>query len=517
VADEPDVDVVIVGAGPVGLVTALLLARRGWTSHIVERHPEAYGRPRAVSMDPETSRTMQRLGLVGEVHAGAAFTTFYDWFGVDGGLLLRFDRSEEAPAGWHPMIFNQPDFEAIVERHAVADPRISITRGVDAVDILESADGVALRLGDPRSGEDRGTITGRFLVGADGASSFTRKWMRTELDDLGYFYDWLIVDVIPHDQDRDWGDSSIQLCAPERPTTVVPGGNGRRRWEFMVMPGDDPVTIAEPESVWRLVAPWGLGPDNAELERSAVYTFQARWAKDWVRGRVALAGDAAHQMPPFAGQGFNSGVRDAANLVWKLDAILDGRAPLGLLDSYTTERAEHVQYAIRFSVELGRVVCVLDEDEARARDARMLAFAGDPARALPRLPAAAFTHGILDGGPGGTLVPQYRVTAPGHPKPTRFDDVMWEAADDALLVTREPMALDGATLERLAAAGGRVVQFGVHVFDVDDRYAAEFDRIGAVAYLARPDGYYYGAATTPAQIAELVTSYADAITLGISR
>lgn len=512
-----DADVLIVGAGPVGLVTALMLARRGWTSHIVERHPEAYGRPRAVSMDPETSRTMQRLGLAAEVHAGAAFTRYYDWLGVDGGLLLRFDRSEEAPAGWHPLIFNQADFETILETHAMADPRISITRGVEAVDVLESEERVSLRLGDPRSGEDRGSLTGRFLVGADGASSFTRKWMRSELVDLGYFYDWLIVDVIPNDQDRDWGNSSIQLCAPERPTTVVPGGNGRRRWEFMVMPTDDTATIADPESVWPLLEPWGLGAHNAVLERSAVYTFEARWATQWTRGRVALAGDAAHQMPPFAGQGFNSGVRDATNLVWKLDGVLDGRSPLSILESYTAERTEHVQHAIQFSIELGRVVCVLDEQEARARDDRMLSHAGDPARALPQLPAAAFTHGLLDGAPGGTVVPQYRVTAPGHPIPTRFDDVLWESVDDAMLVTREPIALDGDTLEQLAAVGCRVIAFGVHVFDVDDRYMAEFDRIGAFAYLARPDGYYYGAAATREDVPALARSYAAAITSGIGR
>src|SRR5690606_9111068 len=136
----------------------LLLARRGWTSRVVERHAEPYGRPRAVSMDPETSRTMQRLGIVDQVHAGATFTTFYDWLGVDGDLLLRFDRSEEAPAGWHPMIFNQADFEQIVERRCAADPRITIMRGLDAVDIVETDDHVELRLGDPRSGEDRGSI-----------------------------------------------------------------------------------------------------------------------------------------------------------------------------------------------------------------------------------------------------------------------------------------------------------------------------------------------------------------------
>ncbi len=515
-SDEPDV--LVIGAGPVGLVTALLLAQRGWTSHVVERHHESYGRPRAVSMDPETSRTMQRLGLVDEVHAGATFTRYYDWLGVDGELLLRFDRSGEAPAGWHPMIFNQPDLEDILERAADADPRIAITRGVEAVDLSEHADGVTVRLGDPRSGSAAGSLSARFLVGTDGASSFTRKWLRTDVEDLGFFYDWLIVDVVPADQERDWGDSSIQLCSPDRPTTVVPGGRGRRRWEFMVMPGENPATISEPEHVCRSSRRGDSTRRTPSSSAGAVYTFQARWAKNWYRGRVAIAGDAAHQMPPFAGQGLNSGVRDAANLAWKLDLALAGRAPFSILDSYTAERAEHIQYAIQFFRRAR-------EGDLRARPGRgegtRCAHARPRGRPLARAPAAA-GRGVharhRRRRAGRTIVPQFRVTAPGFPEPTRFDDVIGaDAAAGTLLVTREPTAIDGRTLERLAAVGGTVVQFGIDVLDAEGSYAAEFDRIGAVAYLARPDGYYFGAAARPEDIAELVTSFSDAVALGIVR
>jgi len=494
-----DADVIVVGAGPVGLVTALLLARRGWSSHIVERHPQPYGRPRAIALDPETVRLFQRMDLLDEILPISDHTDYYDWFGADGELLLRFDRSGLAAPGWNLQICNQPMIEAILERRAEESPLVSITRGVEAVDINDSGGDVAVRLGHPRTGADMGVLTGRFVVGADGANSRVRQHIGSPVSDLTFFYDWLIVDVIPH-VERDWGNSSIQLCTPERPTTVVPAGAGRRRWEFMVMPGEDPAAVEDPDFVWNLLAPWELTPENAEIERSAVYTFRSLWLEQWVRGRVALAGDAAHLMPPFAGQGLNSGLRDAVNLTWKLDLVLSGRAPIGVLESYSLERSEHVQHAIQFSVELGKVICVLDWDEARERDRRMLAHKGDPATALPQLPAAAFSRGIVADPPGGTLAPQFFVTAPGSDVRERFDDVI--DATEPFLLTRT--AVDAAARERLATVGGRVVELGVDVVDVDGSYGREFDRIGADAALVRPDGYYFGAGDAAALVADFV-------------
>src|SRR5262249_33963339 len=153
-----------------------------------------------------------------------------------------------------------------------------------------------------------------------------------------------------------------------RPTTLVSGGPGRRRWEFMRLPGEDVDELNRVDTAWRLLAPWGVHPDNAELERHTVYRFQARWVDTWRKGRVLLAGDAAHQMPPFAGQGMCSGIRDASNLAWKLDLVLAERAPAALLDTYPSERIPHVAAVIDFSMALGKVICIADAAEAAARD-----------------------------------------------------------------------------------------------------------------------------------------------------
>src|SRR4029079_4766757 len=182
----------------------------------------------------------------------------------------------------------------------------------------------------------------------------------------GFFFDWLIVDVVCRER-RTWTPINLQICDPKRPTTLVSGGPGRRRWEFMRLPGESLADLNNETTAWRLLEPWGLTRANATLERHAVYTFQARWVDDWWKGRLLLAGDAAHQMPPFAGQGMCSGIRDAANLAWKLAAIIHGSARDSILDSYQIERISHVRATIVFSMALGKVICIADPAEAAAR------------------------------------------------------------------------------------------------------------------------------------------------------
>src|SRR5437667_154933 len=229
-------------------------------------------------------------------------------------------------------------------------------------------------------------------------------------------YEWrnaagetLLVIVVPRER-RVWTPINWQLCDPARPTTVVSGGPGRRRWEFMRLPGESVADLNSEATAWRLLAPWGMTPDTASLERHALYTFQARWVDQWRKGRCLLAGDAAHQMPPFAGQGMCAGVRDAANLAWKLDLVLGGLAPDTLLDTYASERVAQVRQVVAFSIELGRVICVADPAEAAARDAALMAAVKERGP-TPPLPTPAIGPGLLvDGDPlAGHLFPQGEV------------------------------------------------------------------------------------------------------------
>ena len=164
-------------------------------------------------------------------------------------------------------------------------------------------------------------VTAQYVVGCDGANSFVRENIEHTITDLGFVSDWLVVDIIPQ-VEREWTPMNLQVCDPARPTTVVSGGPGRRRWEFMALPGETKEDLNKEEVAWKLLEPWDITPANSILERHAVYTFKAQWVDEWRKGRVILAGDAAHLTPPFMGQGMCAGLRDAKNLAWKLDLIL---------------------------------------------------------------------------------------------------------------------------------------------------------------------------------------------------
>ena len=249
-----------------------------------------------------------------------------------------------------------------------------------------------------------------------------RSHLGASVTDLGFFFDWLIVDIIPHEK-RVWEPLNWQLCDPARPTTLVSGGPGRRRWEFMRLPGESIEELNSEKTAWRLLEPWGVTASTATLERHALYRFQARWVDTWRKGRLLLAGDAAHQMPPFAGQGLCSGMRDAANLAWKLDLVLAGKAGEALLDTYPSERIPQVRAVIEFSMALGKVICVPDPDDAAARDARMIAAAKSVGLSPPLPPPALGPGLFVPGDPlAGQLFLQDRVR---HGARTGlFDDVV---------------------------------------------------------------------------------------------
>ena len=362
-----DTDVIVVGCGPVGMTLAVLLAQQGHSVTILERWPNPYPLPRAVHLDHEVARIFQSAGIGAELAEITEPADIYEWRNGQGTTLLRLGRVGAGASGWPlSLMFHQPTLETVLERRARA-LGVDIRRGCEVTDLTQHQGVVAVAT------SEGDVLEARYAVGCDGANSTVRTLLNVQMTELGFFYDWLIVDVVLHD-DRVFDPTNVQICDPARPTTVVSGGPGRRRWEFMRLHHE---TLDELESrAWELLEPWDVRPDNATVERRAVYTFAARFAEQWRRGRVLLAGDAAHQMPPFAGQGMCAGIRDAANLAWKLDHVLTGAAPDALLDTYDQERLPSARHAIEFSVELGKIICIPDPDAAAARDEAMAPLVG---------------------------------------------------------------------------------------------------------------------------------------------
>ncbi|SEO87464.1 bifunctional 3-(3-hydroxy-phenyl)propionate/3-hydroxycinnamic acid hydroxylase [Amycolatopsis saalfeldensis] len=493
-------DVVVVGAGPVGLAAARMLGRRGFSVLVLERWPEPYPRPRAVHFDDEIGRVFQGLGLAGPVKAiSEAVPDHYEWRNAAGESLVRIDWSGLGPGGWPTAsFFSQPDLEKVLAEAVEAMPEVTLLRGAEVVGVEERAEDVLVTY----TAVGHRSARARFVIGCDGANSFVREHLGVGWHDQGFFYDWLIVDTIPLDE-RDWSPQNWQLCDPARPTTIVSGGPGRRRWEFMRLPGETREELNTAEKAWELLGPWGRTPENSRLERHAVYTFAARWADRWNRGRLAIAGDAAHQMPPFAGQGLCSGLRDVANLCWKLDRVLRGESAFALLDTYTSERRAHLQHAIAMSVELGRVICVLDERQAADRDRRMIAGGADPARVLPVSALPVLGDGVLADSPAtstlrGTLAPQFPVGRAGQR--ALLDDA---TGDGAVLLTLDEVSED---------FDGRAFTIGTDLRDPDGAWARWFEAHRLRAVFIRPDHYIFGAVTDLADTKELVARYRDLVT-----
>ena len=514
--EKYDADVAIIGAGPVGTLLAILLGRQGRKVTLVERWTTHYALPRAVTYDHEIARILATLGIDSENDPAISFhDELYYWKNKDRQNLQIVDWQSQSASGWRVRYwFNQPMMEKRLLDIAATIPGITLMRGWQGIGLAQDDTGVTLSLQRNSeeacpNGETR-TLRSRFLAGTDGANSFVREALGIENEDKGYFFDWLILDMIPgFDYVASRGDEPAQwqLCDPARPTTIVPGGPGpvpggpaRRRWEFMVLPGESAHEMQKPERAWELLAPWGLMPENSELERSAVYRFQARWAKQWNKGRCLIGGDAAHLMPPFAGEGMCAGIRDAVAMAWRLNGILDGTFGLGVLDSYTTERIEHAKHYINFSQELGQIICIADEAVARDRDARMIADLA--ARRGAPVPTDICQLGrgawCAESPHAGELSVQGIVEIAG--RRGRFDQVVGQgwvllgrAQDPISSLTREQR-------DQFAQIGGIAVRLGNgagQVRDVEGTIGRWLDRIAAEFVLIRPDFYVALAAATP--------------------
>lgn len=509
-------DVAIVGFGPSGAVAAGLLGRAGLSTYVCDRSADVYSRPRAIALDHEIMRVFQQLGVVDAIRRWVEPFTPSEYFGVDGQLIRRMTMvAPPYPLGHTPsLVFSQPPVEGVLRAHATSLPGVTVELGTTVETVEQNGDHATVRLRAP-GGVPR-TVQARYVIGCDGAASTVRAALGIELDDLGFDEPWLVIDVLVNTRGQaKLPRTSVQYCEPARPCTLVIGPGNHRRWEISLKEGEDPVEAATPEGAWRHLSRW-LTPEDGELWRQASYRFHALIARDWRRGRIFLAGDAAHQQPPFLGQGMCQGIRDVANLAWKLTSVVrgevDARIGSALLDSYGAERAVHVRELTTRIKRIGAVICERDVERARERDRSLLAECGGTVRDTPRqdiLPR--LEHGFLSANVSsarGTIFPQPRLA--GATEGQLMDDRFgcgWRLVHDATL---ECGSVAPPRLTLVAIGSGAVRE--------QDGVVAEWMlRHGCHAALVRPDHYVFGVAGTDAELAGLVREWSGRLAVATSR
>jgi 2-polyprenyl-6-methoxyphenol hydroxylase-like FAD-dependent oxidoreductase len=491
-----ETDVVIVGAGPVGQLLALLLSRSGWRVEVLERRTRPFDLPRAVHIDHEVARVLQGVGVMAELMPVCEPMDAYEWRNGQGETLLVV-QGGMGISGWPAsLMFCQADLERLLARKLTENATAQVNWGWEVNQLRPHSHGCEVT--GRQSDGAQATVAAKWVVACDGANSTVRTLVAAPIEDFGYSFDWVVADVMPHTETK-WSPLNVQICDPSRPTTAVSGGPGRRRFEFLCLPGERLAEMARPEVIWGLLGPWGMSPANATLERQAGYTFGSRLASEWQAGpggRVLLAGDAAHQMPPFAGQGLCSGLRDAANLAWKLDLVLSGTSGEGLMATYATERAPVARAEIELSVALGQLICVLEPEAAAERDAAMVPSARltGPVE-VPPAPSLGPGVTLLGDSHAGELGLQAVVACDG--RRGLFDDLAGPRGWTLLSPLCDPLAgLAPSTADWWHSIGGtgHHVASDAAVDDVEDHYKGWFSELGAAVVLQRPDCHLFGTA-----------------------
>ena len=345
----------IVGAGPTGLTAATLLAQYGVECVILERWNSIYPQPRAVALDDEVHRILARLGLrdefaaISRPHRGLRL--------VDRSMRVLAEFRRDAAQGRHGYphgsMFDQPELEAILRTNLTRYGTVTLQGNAEVAALAQESDGVRVDFTDTTTGE-RDSIRADYLLGCDGANSLTRASIGATMQDLKFTQRWLVVDVVTEADLGHW-EGVHQVCDPARASTHMRVGKTRYRWEFRLAPGETADDYRESARLHPFIAPWIKDTPIEELQivRLAEYTFRGQVADRWRDRRVFLLGDAAHLTPPFIGQGMSSGVRDAANLAWKLAGVLGGTLPEIVLDTYEIERKAHARSMIRLAILVG--------------------------------------------------------------------------------------------------------------------------------------------------------------------
>ncbi|ETW22491.1 bifunctional 3-(3-hydroxy-phenyl)propionate/3-hydroxycinnamic acid hydroxylase [Mycobacterium gastri] len=503
--DTSSYDVAIIGYGPTGATAANILGRLGLNVVVIERDPDIYRRARAISIDEEVMRVWQSVGLADRLQQDMlpgrpiAF--------VDANCVPFIEWVIGSKGSGHPpqQFIYQPAVDQVLREGVAGFPNVEVLVEHECLRVLNKGDEVELMLADLATDTFK-RLRASYVIAADGGSSPTRGQLGIGYVGRTYGERWVVIDT----KVRKTWDAHDRLrfhCTPKRPTVDCPTPLMHHRWEFPIRADEDEKKLSSHEEIWKVLGAQGITPENVEILRAVVYSHHVRFADRWRAGRIFLAGDAAHAMPPWLGQGMSAGVRDVNNLCWKIAAVLRGQAPDKLLDSYQSERMPHVKEVTRRAVMMGRLITERHRPITFVRDHVIRRLT----RGLPRsldvlqkyywIPDARYVDGFLAAKQPavGWQIPQpWVIDSKGAT--VRLDDALGNRW--AILHTDElPAGADAWTelgLPAFRIEGPNSVRHDDVIRDSGGNLVAWLKDKSAAAVVVRPDGFVY-AASAPGQ------------------